>query len=87
LRKCGCLAASTVRKAARELVFQAKLRTSTVSLLDARGFVCSKGRGQHVGNVFSTKPTVTSPQKQKAQRGRRGFFSFRWWPGAESTRA
>jgi hypothetical protein len=46
--------------------------------------VRSKGRHQPVDHVLGIK---INPETQKPQRDGRGFYKFRWWPGAESTGA
>jgi hypothetical protein len=38
-------------------------------------------------NQIHLETSSYKPTKAKTPARRSGFFSFRWWPGAESTRA
>ena len=70
-----------------ESVVQHDTCESIVPLIDAVSFDRYKVRYQPVEHVFSNKQPVTSPQKQKPQRERRGFYKFSGGPGRSRTRA
>ena len=56
-----------------------------VPWLDALGFVRSKGPCPPVDHVLVAVQGVTSPETQKPQRERRGFYKFSGGPGRNRT--